>query len=134
MAATTAPDAAGSALTAAAAPAAESDVEMAVAEALAEVLSFPDVAFDAAAAAVAMDVMVRQPQLPAHASVSSAMPMDDERAPTITSSAPTVGSSARADGYMGFSLRGRAPPGKGSTKKQPKQPKPYVYRHSRSGY
>ena len=70
---------------------------MAVAEALAEVLAFPDVAFDPAAAAEAMDVAVQQQQRPpdeaaqqspAPASASSSTSVGDERAPIVNTTAP----------------------------------------------
>lgn len=62
---------------------------MAVAAALAEVLVFPDVAFDAAAAAQAMDAMARQPPPPASASSSTSM--EDERAPLVNTTATKRG-------------------------------------------
>ena len=131
---TTASDAEATSTAAAAVPAADSDVEMAVAAALAEVLAFPDVTFDEAAAVEAMDVGAQQLLLPAPPSDSS--PMEDEHAPNMSAlerhhpvgaradRLPTAPSrrEVRNDARALFAVAARAAstPGPGSTKKQAK--------------
>ena len=118
---------------------------MAVAEALAEVLTFPDVAFDPAAAAEAMDVAVQEQQRPPDEAAQQS-PAPDERVPVNNTTAPKrmaqqpppppeevaqqqpapapVGNLARfARSHQAqlHTLPAAPPPGSGSAKKRAKQ-------------